>query len=243
MNKPKTKDGEISLQRIVETHVARLSALFDNTGVLLCGVREVDERAYDEFRRTRLPTQLAGSSAGFAFSLAGSQTWLAAHFLKDLLMIHAAYLEQARQFCLLVEASKLDLSEEKKKAWAIEAIQKRPPSLTEAIGFLADWTKQDIPQVGVLSDLEKFCAAYLNPATGVESLEIRLLRPKGATDAAKTATDVEIFTKRFSTAQRAALFPDLFPSLVFTAFVLCRDIAEAVKNGAALRTAEPAAGA
>jgi hypothetical protein len=161
--------------------------------------------------------------------------WLAAHFLKDLLLINAAYLEHARQFCLLVEASKLDLADDGKREWTTEAIKNRPESLADSIRFLQEWTGQDLTHAALLTDLEKFCATFSNPAGGDDTLEIRMLRPKGGT--AGATTEVEVFTRRFYVAQRAALFPEIFAPIIFTAFILCRDVAEAIKTGATAHTA------
>jgi len=231
-------DGRVNLQQIAEVHLARLRLHFENAGILLCGSREVSERNFDEFRREKLPGGLAEPHPGFAQTHVGAQAWMTTHFLGDLLQFHAAYLEQVRQFCLLLEASQLDLGEEDKKAWLVQKIEKRPASLTESLAFLTEWSQQDLARAELLTDLESFTMAFAG-RDAAKPLRLRLLRPDGKARAGKTQPGVEIFEKTWTAAQRGSLFSEIFSALFVTVMVIGCDIAEAVTKGAALRMDKP----
>jgi len=241
---------EISLQSVVDGHLQRL--LSCQAGVLQChaGLLGLGEADMDQYRAQMPPLPTAGQPMTFLQSSRQARAWLAANALRDVIMLHIVYFEQMRQFLGLARIVGGRGTEEEKKAEATAMVADRPADTARALERLDEMLEGGWPRKPEFRALETLYALFAALASGqAENLPpgpvmVTLCRPeiegRPAADG-DVAFKVRRVTKSYARPAEAEADRELFYEIFFTAFIICKETAEAVakKLGAKPPAAPP----
>ncbi len=228
---------EISLQLVVDAHLQRL--LSCQAGVLQChaGLLGLGEADMDQYRAQMPPLPTVGQPMTFLQSSRQARVWLAANALRDVIMLHIVYFEQLRQFLGLARIIGGEGTEEEKKAEATAMVADKPADTARALERLDEmleggWPRK--PEFRALETLYSLFAALA--ARQAENLPlgpvmVTLCRPeiegRPAADG-DIAFQVRRVTKAYARPAEAEPDRELFYEMFFTAFIICKETAEAV---------------
>ncbi len=247
---------EISLQSVVDAHLQRL--LSCQAGVLQChaGLLGLGEADMDQYRAQMPPLPTAGQPMTFLQSSRQARAWLAANSLRDVIMLHIVYFEQLRQFLGLARIIGGEGTEEEKKAEAKAIVSDKPADTARALERLDEMLEGGWPRKPEFRALEILYSLFAALASGqAENLlsgpvMVTLCRPeiegRPAADG-NMAFKVRRVTKTYARPAEAEPDRELFYEIFFTAFIICKETAEAVakkleaKPPAAAEAAEEAA--
>lgn len=223
--------GTISLQKIVDQHLKRLRSLQDRTSLLLNGLANLSEAAHGELRRALPPEPLADAAEPFPLALAGSGHWLGTHYLSEIFGLCGIYVEQLRQFLILLEVSKKPGADAEKAAEAAKRIEARPATIGEAIQILGAMLPKGFPRQEEIQSLQRLHQLFAELAAGqtptAREGTIVLCRPDLKPATAPGNFEVQRLTLNESANTKAVLSRDLLYHIFFTTFVLSRELAEA----------------
>lgn len=239
-DKPPSKkskhDPEISLQSVVDAHLQRL--LTCQAGVLQChaGLLDLGEADMDQYRAQMPPLPTAGQPMTFLQSSRQARLWLVANALRDVIMLHIVYFEQLRQFLGLARIGRSAGSDAEKQVEAKAMIEDKPADTARALERLdsmveGGWPRK--PEFRAFETLYSVFAALasgqtqnLPPAPVVVTLCLPEIKGKPGGDG-NLPYEVRRVTKTYARPADAEPDRELLYEIFFTAFIICKDTAEA----------------
>lgn len=242
MSEPQSKktggsaEEPISLQTIVDAHLKRLLDLRD--GVVAChsGLVTTSELNWDQYRSSLPPEPRTGGAATYQAATSRAGAWLTANALKDILSLHVIYFEQIRQFIEIAEVSNMALDVGEKNAEAQRRMAAKPENLAASFKELdrilvGGFTRE--PELRGFEVLFAIFAAQLSGVSipGVQGpLTVTLCSPE-ITGQPKAGNQLPYSVQRiqraFSDPTATRADKELIYQIFFTAFTICRDVAEA----------------
>jgi len=166
-----------------------------------------------------------------------AREWLVANALRDVIMLHVIYFEQLRQFLGLARIMGCEKTDEEKKAEASALVADRPADTARALERLDEMLEGSWPRKPEFRALETLYSLFAALASGLsESLPpgpvmVTLCRPEieSRLEAdGNVAFKVRRLTKTYARPAEAEPDRELFYEIFFTAFVICKETAEAV---------------
>jgi hypothetical protein len=227
--------GDVSLQTIVDDHLERLLTLRDSVvrcHAALCGSSEMDWTQY----LSGLPPQPRAEKVNsHATILRVSESWLIANGIRDLVLLETMYFEQIRQILELALVAKTGWSEEQKMAEAQKRMEAKPATYAEILQQLDRLLEKGFPRRPEFEALETLFTVFASQAArhpypgGDFPIVVTLCAPEiqGPPDARGILPyGTQRVTKTFEHAEKATVDKELIYLVFFTAFTICRELAE-----------------
>lgn len=227
-------DG-VNLQTIVDGHLQRLLSLRDHVvrcHAALCGSSELH---WEQYLRALPPQPRGGSVPTHSKIHRGAEGWLLANGIRDVVMLNAIYFEQIRQLLEFNRIAGQSGTEEEKTEEVRRCIEAKPATYAEAIQQLDRLLDDGFPRRSEFESLEMLFTVFAAQTAGEPypggdvPIVVTLCtpEPKGAPDP-NGILDYETTgsTRSFPQASRAEPDKELFYEVFFTAFTICRELAE-----------------
>lgn len=224
---------QVNLQDIVDAHFHRLLQLRDGVVTAHVGLLGLDELDWQQYRANLPPEPTAGITTGFYRSAQQARAWITANALRDIFSLHVIFFEQIRQFTELARVTGMDGDVETKNAEARRAIETKPVDFGECVEQVSRLLGSSFDRLAELKSLDTLFAAFSAQAGGgtlsAKALTVTLDLPEISTGENSDGVPYSVRRIVQSAPNSASIeaTKELIYGIFFTAFTICRELAEA----------------
>lgn len=230
----------IKLQAIVDSHARNIFSLRDAVYASHAGLMGLDELEWRQYLAGLLPGPRANDRpVPFHETSQASKNWIMASALRDLVALQASFLEKIRQFLEFANVVATDKTEEEKKKEILARLQDIPKNAKESIECLERLLgshfnhSEEIRTLLALNVLFSSRTSGIGDAFASQPLTIRLSMPRfkqPVTGEAKLDYEIQRTESHYQSPNEVEVTPELIYGLFFTAFSICRNVAEACQK-------------